>query len=83
MEHNPFHGSFDPKVVEALEKIGFKRHEFQPDRWLRYKWYWPFSYELVIWGLDGKSWMYDNGCGTRYWSAVYDDLFECIEKGWV
>ena len=83
MEYNPLHGHINAKVANALEEIGFKRNKHQADHWYRWKWYWPISQELVILALDGKSWMYDNGRGTRYWSAMYDDLFECIEKGWM
>jgi hypothetical protein len=83
MEYNPFHGRIDVKVVEALEKIGFKRDKYRPDHWRRRKWYWPFSYELVILGLMSNLWMYDNGHGTRYWSTAHDDLFDCIAKGWI
>jgi len=83
MEYNPFHGHIDAKVAEKLEEIGFKRNKYQADHWYRWKWFWPFGQELVILSLDGKSWMYDNGQGTRFWSACYDDLFECIAKGWM
>ncbi len=82
-EYNPFHGHIDARAVEALEKIGFKRDRYLANHWYRFRWYWPFSYELVILSLDGKSWMYDNGHGTRFWSVMYDDLFDCINKGWV
>jgi hypothetical protein len=79
-EYNPFHGHIDARTVEALEKIGFKRDGYLANHWYRYRWYWPFSYELVILGLCGE-WMFDNGHGTRFWSAAHDDLFECINNG--
>lgn len=82
MEYNPYCAQIDPKVANALEKIGFKRNKCLANQWVRIRWYWPFSSELVVLGLVGE-WMYDNGHGTRYWSAAYDDLFECINKGWV
>jgi hypothetical protein len=83
MEYNPFHGHIDPKVVEAIEKIGFKRDKRLADHWYRSKWYQPFrSSELVILGLGGE-WVYTNGRGTRYWSTCCDDLLNCIAKGWV
>lgn len=70
------------RIVDKLRRIGFKRNEYQQDHWQRSRWYWPFSYELVILG-DCGVWMFDNGHGTRFWSACYDDLFDCIKKGWV
>ena len=83
MEYNPFHGHVDAKIVDAIEAIGFKRDKRfgYADHWHRWVWHRPFSRELIILGLTTDVWLYDNGQGTRFWSACHDDLFDCITKG--
>ena len=58
MEYNPYCAQIDPKVANALEKIGFKRNKCLANQWVRIRWYWPFSSELVVLGLVGEWWNY-------------------------